>query len=266
MSRVKTLALTVVVLFALAGCGPMFEFNLFGGLDNPPTPTVAEYAGSDGLDELDEDLDSPAMVEVLADSGLVDDILSQIANEFLGGDPPVSCADEEAQQAAVVYADLLLKTTEGEELVNNIVEVLLGGMFDGSETIAEILAAIIPPEALASEAVFTATVNALLAANEVYLLLGQSIDQLAPLGEADPGATLPPGVLPGDVAQKALVAYTMWAAVERVMTGLPILTQVQAIAEMFDIAGGAPCALTIGALAQPPDPIEALLDLAGFMP
>lgn len=264
MSRVKTLALTGAVLFALAGCAQLFDFNLFGAIDNPPTPTAAEYSDSDGLDKLDDDLDSPAIVEALAgDPGLVDQIADGIWNDYLDDG---SVDGEEDQQAAIVYADLLLKTTEGEELVNNIVEVLLGGMFDGSETIAEVLAAIIPPEAMASEAVFTATVNALLAANEAYLLLGASIDKLAPFGEADPGATLPAGSLPGDVAQKAVVAYTMWAAVERVELGPPVLTQELAIAEMFDIAGGAPCTFTLGALAEPPDPIEALLDLSGFMP
>jgi hypothetical protein len=65
MSRVKTLALAMAVLFVLAGCAALFEFNLFGALDNPPTPTAADYEGAGGLDKLGEDLNSPAVVDAM---------------------------------------------------------------------------------------------------------------------------------------------------------------------------------------------------------
>jgi hypothetical protein len=272
MSRVKALALAVAVLFALAGCAQMFEFNLFGTIDTPPTPTAADYEGSAGLDKLDEDLDSPAVVDALAeDPDLVDALLSQIANEFLGGDPPDhdsgSCSSPEAQQAAIVYADLALKTSEGEELVNNIVETILEGTIDSSSTVADILADIIPPEALASQATFTAMVDALLAANEVYLLLGAYVDGSTSDGVAE--NDLPPGSLPGDVAQKALVAYTMAVTIAEVISGIPILApdeETKAIAELYKVATGQASdatSITPDPYASPDPGILALLDLAG---
>ncbi len=197
MSRVKALALAMALPLVLAGCAWMFEFNLFDALDNPPTPTAADYLGSSGLDRLDEDLDSPAVVDAITSTaGLVDTILSNIATEFLGGDPPTSCSGPDAPQAAILYADLALKTSEGEELVNNIAAVVLDlqNQISGTSTVAEILAAIIPPEALASEATFTAMVEALLAANNVYLLLGAYVDGATSDGVAE--NDLPPGSAP----------------------------------------------------------------------
>jgi hypothetical protein len=276
MSRVKTLALTVGVLFALASCAPFFEFNLFGAMDTPATPTAADYQGSGGLDQLGEDLNSPAVVDALAGAPtLVATIMTNLATDYLGITPPFTVSDQTDQQAAILYADLALKTTEGENLVNNIVDVIAevitgGGGIDtwisGTTNVADLLSEIVPPEALASEAVFTAMVNAFLAANDAYIALGASIDKLATFGEADPGATLPPGSLPGDIAQKAILAHAMWAVVEAVKVGPPVMGEPAAITEMFLIAKGKPCSLILGAFAQPPDAIEALIDFAGFMP
>ena len=50
-------------------------------------------------------------------------------------------------------------------------------------------------------------------ANDAYLLLGAYVDGAPADGVAQ--NDLPPGSLPGDVAQKALVAYTMAVTVER---------------------------------------------------
>jgi hypothetical protein len=232
----------------------MFEFNLFDALDNPPTPTAADYQGSSGLDRLDEDLDSPAVVDAISSTpGLVDTILSSIATEFLGGDPPTSCSGPDAPQAAILYADLALKTSEGEELVNNIAAVVLDiqNQISGTSTVAEILAAIIPPEALASEATFTAMVEALLAANTVYLLLGAYVDGATSDGVHE--NDLPPGSLPGDVAQKAIVAYIMQKTVDAVVPVSVPATEAQAIAELFKVANQT----TSPATTVTPDPFDS---------
>lgn len=266
MSRVKTLALTMAVLFALAGCAQLFEFNLFGALDTPPTPTAADYQGADGLDKLGEDLNSHAMIDVLIESGLVDDIEQDLWDTYLLDG---SVDDEEDQQAAILYADLALKTTEGEDLVNNVVALALGAItIDASTRVDELLAAIIPPEAKSNSTVFAAMVNALLMANAAYVLLGDSINLGAPNEDkADPAATLPPGSLPGDIAQKAIVAFAMRAIVDRVKAGPPLLAQdADAITPMFQIVNGTPCSFTLDAFAAPPDPVLALIDFAGIMP
>jgi len=269
MSRVKAFALAISVSLALAGCAPMFEFNLFAGLDNPPTPTAADYTGAGGLDALGEDLNSPATVEALAaDPDLVQQIEDDLWNTYLGDAGGVE--NEEDSQAAILYADLALKTTEGEQLVNNIVDVVLTGGITGTSTVADILADIIPPEALATEATFTAMVEALLMANAAYEKLGLWVDGLTSDGVAE--NPLPPGSLPGDVAQKAIVAYTMRATVDAVISDLGLAgtqeqKEAQAIAELYKVAKGQASPAT----TVTPDPfgapginwLLALLDLAG---
>jgi hypothetical protein len=269
MSGVKTLALAVALLFALAGCAWMFEFNLFGGLDNPPAPTAADYQGSDGLDRLDEDLDSPSIIDAMTPA-VVAEIEQDLWDSYL--DDGVSGEDD--QRAAILYADLALKTSEGEELVNNLAQVMLEVTIDENTTVAEILADIIPPEARADPAVFAAMINAFLTANDAYLLLGDWVDGLTADGSAE--NDLPPGSLPGDVAQKALVAYTMTVTVAAVIPVSVPATEAQAIAELFTVAnGGASPATSItpdpfdtaAPFNTPPGPdhgILALLDLGGM--
>jgi hypothetical protein len=111
MSRVKALALAIMVSLALAGCAQLFEFNLFAGLDTPPTPTAADYTGAGGLDELADDLNSPATVEALAaDPALVQQIEDSLWDTYLGDAGGVE--NEEDSQAAILYADLALKTSK----------------------------------------------------------------------------------------------------------------------------------------------------------
>jgi hypothetical protein len=272
MSRVKTLALAAVVLFALASCAPMFEFNLFGALDTPPTPAAADYEGSAGLDQLGDDLNSPAVVDVLAaDPDLVDDILSQIATEFLGGDPPAiaGCpgSDPEAQQAAILYADLALKTSEGEALVNNIVGVLIAGI-DIGQDLSTFFTSIMPPEALASPAAFAAMIQGFINANNAYLALGEGID---PDDDGVAEGTLPPGARPGDVAQKAIISYVV-AQLVIAVDGATATDPSLALYTLLKNPGSAEPAvagLTVGdGFTGLPTQIEALVSLAAedFIP
>lgn len=262
MSRVATTMLAVGAAFALAGCAPLLEFNLFRGIDARPVPTAEEYETADGLDRLGEDLNSPAVVEAMTP-----EVVAQISGYLWDTYLDDGVSGEDDQQAAILYADLALKTSEGEALVNNIVEALLEETIEGS--IADLLQQIIPAEALEDQAVFEAMVNALLAANEAYLLLGASID-LDNDGEADEGATLPPQALPGDIAQKAIVAYTMRVMVDSIMD-YPVAgtrTEAEALDELYLIATDDPDADTDLAGITPtltePTPIMALIDYAGI--
>ncbi len=81
---------------------------------------------------------------------------------------------------------------------------------------------------------------------------------------------LPPGSLPGDVAQKAIVAYTMAALVEAVVTDpdmAPIL-EADAITQLFLVASGQPHDtdmddIMVDPYASPDNWLLALLDVAG---
>lgn len=261
MSRVTTTVLAVGVVFALAGCAPLLEFNLFRGIDARPVPTAAEYETAEGLDRLGEDLNSPAVVEAMTP-----EVVAEIENHLWDTYLDDGVSGEDDQQAAILYADLALKTSEGEALVNNIVQALLDETIDGS--VADLLQQIIPSEALEDQSVFEAMVNALLLANEAYLLLGASID-LDDDGEADDGATLPPDALPGDIAQKAIVAYTMRVMVDAIVAYPdPDMSEADALDELYLIATDDPGADTDLAGITPsltqPTQILALIDYAGI--
>ncbi len=265
MSRVKAFALAIAVSLALAGCAQLFEFNLFAGLDNPPTPSAADYTGAGGLDALGEDLNSPATVAALAaEPAVVQQILDDLEANYWGD----GVIGDDDSQAAILYADLALKTTEGEELVNNVVGALMDGSLTSSSDIATLLASIIPPAALADEATFTAMVEALLEANDAYEQLGLWVD--GPDADGAWDNPLPPGSLPGDVAQKAIVAYTMAGLVDAVVTDpdMAPITVPDVITQLYLVASEQPHDpnmddIMVDPFTSPANWLLALLDLAG---
>lgn len=268
MPRVRTLVLGVASMLVVTACAPMFEFNLFAGIDNPPAPSAADYTGAEGLDALAEDLDSPAVVEALAATpGLVQEILDSLDDYFTDGD---GVAGDTDGQAAILYADLALKTTEGENFVDNIVDALLDGSLVTASNIGALIRSIVPPEALASEETFTDMVAALLAVNDAYEALGTYVD-----GDDDGSATnpLPPGTAPGDIVQKAVVAYTMRFLVDTVIADLPAADEAAASVQLFlegtenttdpryDAAGWAAMS-DVTPIGSPPNWLQALMGLA----
>lgn len=230
MARVKSVALILLPLLLLAGCSALFDFNLYRdlGLDKTAAPTPADYAGAGGLDKLAEDLSSPAVIEALKD-----DPAAKAALElFLIGQISGAVDQPEEQQAAILLADLELKTTGGEEFVNNIVTAMMAPI-DTSQSVVALLQSIVPPEVAGNKAAFTAMISGLLAANEMYLALGQSIDVDGD-GLVDAGKSLPPGANAGDIAQKAAVAFLAKAIVGAVDTTASG-GEVEAIDQMFNL-------------------------------
>jgi hypothetical protein len=230
MARVKSVALILLPLLLMAGCSALFDFNLYRdlGLDKTAAPTPADYAGAGGLDKLAEDLSSPAVIEALKD-----DPAAKAALElFLIGQISGAVDQPEEQQAAILLADLELKTTGGEEFVNNIVTSMMAPI-DTSQSVVALLQSIVPPEVAGNKAAFTAMISGLLAANEMYLALGQSIDVDGD-GLVDAGKSLPPGANAGDIAQKAAVAFLAKAIVGAVNTAASG-GEVEAIDQMFNL-------------------------------
>ena len=118
--------------------------------------------------------------------------------------PPLTTHDQ--QQAAVLYSELCLKTTSGDQLVNNAVTIALGGV--GTKSLLEIMQEIVPPAVATDPVAFAAMVEGLLDANDKFALFG---------------ATVPPapsGVNMGDVAQEATVAWMVRDVVNTLETSL----------------------------------------------
>jgi hypothetical protein len=215
----KATALLLFPLLLLAGCSAFFGFNAFKTLDEPPAPSLSDYqGGSDGLAKLAQDLASPAVVDKLkADAATTQAVEAYLSTTYLAA---VTLDTADQQTAAVLYGDLYLKTTSGDELVNNIVTSLVTSAQTGS--VSSIISSIIPAGVAGDKAKFTAMVTGFLYANTAYLKLGASI----------PVRGVPPGMNMGDIAQKAAVAFLMQAVVDAIIaSGAP--DTAAAIDELF---------------------------------
>jgi len=250
MARVKSIALILLPLLLLGGCSALLDFNLFKalGLDKTTAPKASDYQGAGGLDKLADDLSSAAVIEALKnDPAAKADLEAFLQGLITGGaDTP------EEQQAALLFADLELKTTSGEEFVNNIVTALMTPI-DTSVKVIDLLKTIIPADVAGDKAKFTAMFTGLLSANAMYFALGQGIDSDAGGdGVVDPGKSLPPGANAGDIAQKAGVAFLANAIVAAV-DGAAAGGQTEAIAQMYN-------------LLYDPTSLDPLVDPAMTMP
>jgi len=205
--------LILLILISLfTGCAELFEFNLFKALDPikmPDAAMLSEMEAEDGvsgvLDYLGSELGSPSFIEKLEEEpgsyDAIEDYL--IAHKGNSGD---------GQKATVLLADLYLKTTGGEEFVNNSVTAAINGDFDGlsgqnaADFLEGFLPGIIPSSALSDLSSFTAFLDGLSAANQEYHDFAASLDLVAPVGEPD---NVPDNVNLGDVVQKAIITQVV---------------------------------------------------------
>jgi hypothetical protein len=248
MARTRTFALFVAVVLTLAGCSAFFEFNAFSSLDKAAVPDPSRYQGSGGLANLQADLASPSVVNALKSSpSTVATILANLDNAYGVTTGPLTTPDQ--QTAAILYADLALKSTSGDALVNNIVATV---MTQTTGNLQSVLSSIVPADVAADPAKFAAMVNGLLAANIAYDKLGQSLASLP----------APPGMNMGDTAQKAAVAWLMYCVdVSVVGAGFAPPSDVD---EMFKLVNNQ--ANSIGGLSTTPANPFSPMSGAGLTP
>ncbi len=215
----RTLVLALLAAVLLGSCAQMFDFNLYQKLDPVPVPVVTDYEGADGLDELEGDLDSPAIVDTLVQNPeTITQIEDMLEEDYLND----GVTTEEDQQAAILYAELNLETSGGDELVNNMVNTVTT-VLESEDPAAldplSIITQVIPPEAAESPEVFTSMLLGLLDANNAYVLFGDSIGDVNGDGAITAGEDVPAGTNMGGIAQCAVVAYAVELIVESM--GLP---------------------------------------------
>jgi hypothetical protein len=196
--------------FLLVGCADVFTFNLFRGVDRPKAPTAKDYEGAQGLDKLADDLASPAVASALkADPGAAAGIENMLLNDYLKN----GVSGYVGQKAAILYADLTLLTSSADQIVSSIVDISVGGMVFTStsaspkDTVADLLKRMIPAKVRAKSKLFESTITAFLDANDMYLLLGNSIKDQPPLDGKIDRNDVPSGVNMGNVSQKAFVSF-----------------------------------------------------------
>jgi len=115
-----------------------------------------------------------------------------------------STADE--KRATILHADLNLKTTGGEELINNSVSALIGGDFGTTDwsnaaDIKSFLLGFLPqvmPSGVNSQSEFNDMIQGFIAASAAYDDFGNSSL-----------TDIPDEINMGDVAQKAIVSYVI---------------------------------------------------------
>lgn len=241
MARTRALVLFVAVLLVLSGCSAFFDFNAFSSLDKPAAPSASRYQGVDGLSNLRSDLGSAALVNALKNDpttvAAIEANLVAIYNVTTG---PLTTPDQ--QTAAILYSDLALKSTSGDQLVNNIVASVLT---NAPGNIPSILASIVPADVAADSTKFANMVAGLLAANTVYQVLGATLNPASP----------PPGMNMGDTAQKAAVAFLM----ERVVAAVSAdVNPLDPVAEMFNLVNNQPNNISANLSTTPSNPLNPL--------
>jgi len=203
----KSAAITASFILLLSNCSAFFETNVLKGLDTVSAPTAADYQGPGGLDKLTKDLSSPAIVAALkADPAATASIAAYLQTEYLST-PPLTTPDQ--QQAAVLYSDLCLETTSGDQFVNNAVTLAIGGV-GNNKSVKGIMQGLVPSAVAADPVAFSAMVEGLLNANDAYALFGASV----------PPA--PSGINMGDVAQKAAIAWMVRSIMNTLETSLSL--------------------------------------------
>ena len=209
----KTIAVLIplILVSLLTGCAELFEFNLFKALDPikmPDAAMLSEMEDKEGvsgvLDYLEAELGSPSFIEKLEEEpGAYSAIEDYLTGIYTVGTPP---ANEEEQRATILYADLNLKTTLGEELVNNSVSALIGGDFGATDwtnaaDIKSFLLGFLPqviPSGVNSQSEFDDMIQGFVAAYDAYADFGNSLP-----------SDIPEEINMGDVAQKAIVSYVI---------------------------------------------------------
>jgi len=240
MARTRAFALFVAVLLVLSGCKAFFEFNLFSSVDKAAVPDPSKYQGAGGLANLQADLQSHAIMQALSgDPATVATILANLDAAY--GVTTTVPSNSSEQIAAILYSDLYLQTTSGDELVNSVVANVLT---QPPGNLKSILSSIVPADVAADITKFTTMVTGLLQANIAYDNLGQSLAVLPP----------PPGMNMGDTAQKAAVAFLMYKVDQAVIVavGAPL-----AIAEMFALINNQPNSIA-GVVLSPANPLNPI--------
>jgi hypothetical protein len=240
MARTRAFALFVAVLLVLSGCKAFFDFNAFAGLDKAAVPNPSRYQGTHGLANLKDDLQSHAIMDALSgDPATVAIILANLDAEH-GSFTTTVPTTADSQIAAILYSDLELQTTSGDDLVNNVADLLVN---PPSSDIKSVLQSIVPADVAADPTKFANMVGGLLAANIAYQNLGASLSTLP----------APADMNMGDVAQKAAVAYLM----ERVNAAVTAdVNPLNPVDQMFKLINNQSNSITPGLSTTPANPLN----------
>lgn len=207
MKRTIMIVLAIAVALSMTACSALdalLSVNVFAPFAGVSAGAI-EKATPDELVEMSE---SESFYETLADDPeLKETVLTNI-------DEAMAATTDSAtyEELAVLAANIELQTTPAGDLINNVGDLfgsLLSGDSGGTEPDAEtLISGMIPDEVISAdgeidEIAFVAMIDALVAANDYYVLLGDAIGTDGYAEDADISA--------GDVAQAAIVSAVIAA-------------------------------------------------------
>ncbi len=189
MRRVKIIAIIAIFVFFIFGCSDLFEYNLFSSIDKPTIPSVdklKEMSQEDAVNTLMDEAESDKFYDELSGNPAKDDIQDYLEDVMEDS----SAEPEVKQRAALLYANIEVKTTGADDVVNNLVNVISGE--DDVGEVDKLLDTIFPSD----EDDAVSAIAGLLGAYKGYETFGENL-----------GDTPPDDVNMGEVAQVAVVSY-----------------------------------------------------------
>lgn len=234
----------VAVTMLIAGCANIYDSNLFESFDGPPS--AAELA-TGSLEDIADAAESPKFFDELRDDPSAKEAIQNRLQEIYN-DPASS--DGEKKTAAIIYGDVEMETTEGAEIVNNVIDVLLdesGGEFSDPGTFIRNTF----PESVRNDPVLLKTqIESFRTAAAAYYVYGSGLT-----AESEPE-----GVNSGEIAQRATVAILTDTLASQAGSTDALVADIQA----DDYSGYTdPTDTALGTEASP-TPLRNILDVAGL--
>jgi hypothetical protein len=173
------LVFAVALSLVFVSCDSFFSTNLFksAGLGQVSPDKLKGETSAELVDDAYNDNGDPStsFFDALSgDTTVRDEVLATLAATYTSP----SASPTAVQEAASLAAQIEIVTTGADELVNNVVEAL-GDIqsLSGSDPqgAVDLLESLVPAGLAASEASFSAAIEALISANDIYLVLGASV-------------------------------------------------------------------------------------------
>ncbi len=205
MKRILTIVVAVSIALSMTACDALdkiLQTNLFGAVGGVSGAEIARATTTE-LVELGK---SESFYATLAgDAKTKEEVVRKVEDALAAADKPA-----EKQELAILAADIQLKTSGGDVVVNNITDVLMNqdaikdasGNIDPAKLLKEIMPAGVVDASgtVTDEAAFKAIIDGLAKADGYYDQLGASIGTT---GYADDTVNA------GAIAQSAIVAATI---------------------------------------------------------
>jgi len=119
------ISIALIILLINSCNGNPFMVNLFSGIDNYDLPDSFESA-EDILNVPADDL-LEALSDDDVDQGFIDDVVALLEGEL---DTPPAAATADDQEAALLLADVHLATTDADDTINNVNDLLVDAISD----------------------------------------------------------------------------------------------------------------------------------------